>query len=249
MEADGLNDAPIISLIIPAYNEEKLLPRLLTSASAARARYHRGPEGAEIVVADNNSTDSTAAIALQAGARVAKVERRRIASSRNGGAAIARGQILAFCDADTNIHVETFNAIDAAMSTGKFAGGATGWEFERKSAGLAATRFVVGTLVTGLLRMEGGVVFCSRAAFDAIGGYNEEKDIAEDVEFFRAVRKYGKRNGLGMKMKTSEAKATICTRKFDEHGDWHMFYMAWWPLIKRQSFRKIVDDYWYPEQR
>lgn len=242
-------DSFIISLITPAYNEEKLLPRLLKSANEARARYHRGPDAAEIIVSDNNSTDSTAAIALQAGARVTKVERRRIAAARNGGAAIARGHILAFVDADTDVHPETFNAIDAAMSTGKFAGGATGWHFERNSAGLAVTRFVVGTLVTGLLRMEGGVVFCSRAAFDAVGGYNEAKDIAEDVEFFRAVRKYGKRNGLRMKMGTPEAEAIVCTRKFDEHGDWHMFFMAWWPLIKRQSFRKIVDDYWYPEQR
>jgi len=246
---DAVDGSIEFSLIIPAYNEEKLLPLLLKSATEARAHYHRGPDAAEIVVADNNSTDSTAAIALQAGARVTKVARRRIAAARNGGAAIAHGRILAFVDADTDIHPETFNAIDAVMATGKFAGGATGWHFERNSVGLAATRVIVGTLVTGLLRMEGGVVFCSRAAYVAVGGYNEAKDIAEDVEFFRAIRKFAKRNGLGMKMGTPEAEATVCTRKFDEHGDWHMFFMAWWPLIKRQSFRKIVDDYWYPEHR
>jgi len=244
-----MNEMPQISLIIPAFDEEKLLPRLLESARIARERFHGGSDAIEVIVSDNASTDRTAEIARAAGCRVARVEKRRIGATRNGGAAIARGRILGFVDADTDVHPETFNAIDAVMATGRFAGGATGWEFERNSPGLAATRFVVGKVVTGLLRIEGGVVFCSRAAFDAIGGYNDTKDIAEDVEFFRAVRAYGKRNGLSMKMGTPEAKATVCTRKFDEHGDWHMFYMAWWPLLKWKSFRKIVDEYWYPPQR
>lgn len=244
-----MDGTPYISLIIPAFDEGKLLPRSLERVQAAQAHYRRGADAAEVIVADNGSTDRTAAIATEAGARVVRVEKRRIAAARNGGAAIARAQILAFMDADTGMHPGTFNAIDAAMASGKFAGGATGWNFERNSAGLAATRFVVGKLVTGLLRMDGGVVFCSRAAFDAVGGYNEAKDIAEDVEFFRAVRAYGTRNGLGMKMGTPEAPAIVCTRKFDEHGDWHMFYMAWWPLLKWKSMRKVVDEYWYPEKR
>lgn len=243
------HSSPRISVVIPAFDEEKLLPRLLSSIDAARARYRAGAEAVEVIVADNASTDATASIARDAGARVVRVEKRRIAAARNGGAAVARGSILAFIDADTTMHAETFNAIDAAMATSRFAGGATGWEFERNSTGLAATRFVAGTLVTGLLRMEGAVVFCSREAFDAVGGYNEAKNVAEDVEFYRAVRAYGKRNGLGMLMGARDAKATICTRKFDEHGDWHMFYMAWWPLLKRKSMKRIVAEYWYPERR
>ena len=239
---------PEFSVVIPAYNEEKLLPRALERIDIAKNAYHLGTDAVEVIVADNASTDTTASIARDAGARVATFDNRRIASARNGVAAIARGRILVFVDADTTVHPETFNAIHAAMATGNYVGGATGWEFERTSAGLAATRFVVGTVVTGLLRIDGGAVFCTREAFDAVGGYNEEKEIAEDVEFFRAVRAFGKRKGLRMLRGTPEARAVVCTRKFDKHGDWHMFYMAWWPITQRRSMKRIVEEYWYTRE-
>lgn len=235
----------MFSVIVPAYNEEKLLPRLLASVDSAQRAFGRGPDAVEVIIADNASTDGTARVAREAGARVAMVEKRLIAAARNGGAAVARGSILAFVDADTVMHPETFNAVHSVMSTGKYAGGATGWRMERNSIGLATTRFLVRTFLTIPMRFEGGVVFCSREAFDGAGGYDESKDIAEDEAFFRAVRNYGKRHGLRMKLGTPPATATISARKFDEHGDWHMFLMPFWPITKRQSFKRIVQEYWY----
>jgi hypothetical protein len=41
----------------------------------------------------------------------------------------------------------------------------------------------------------------------------------------------------------------VSTRKWDEHGDWHMFLMPFWPLVRRRSLRQIVDEYWYAEKR
>ena len=239
--------SPHISLITPAYNEENYLPKLLASVQTARAQYRGGRDAVEVIVSDNCSTDATATIAQEAGCRVARVEKRRIGAVRNGGAALARGSVLAFVDADLVIHPDTFNAIDEAMRTGGYAGGATGWKMERKSLGLTATLFVARSIV-GALGVDGGVMFCSREAFDAVGGYNSGKDIAEDVEFFRAIRAYGKKRGLRMKLGTG-TPAVVSTRKFDQHGDWHMFTMALWPLLKRKSLRKIVDEYWYPEKR
>ena len=52
---------------------------------------------------------------------------------------MARGAILSFVDADMRIHPETFNAIDEAMNTGRYVGGATGVRVERMSLGIAAT--------------------------------------------------------------------------------------------------------------
>ena len=54
---------PRISLVIPAFNEEAFLPVLLDSVDHARGRYARGGDAIQIVVADNASTDDTAAIA------------------------------------------------------------------------------------------------------------------------------------------------------------------------------------------
>ena len=60
---------PRFSLITPAYNEEQLLGRLLDSVDAARANYGSA-DAIEVIVADNVSTDRTAAIAVSRACRV-----------------------------------------------------------------------------------------------------------------------------------------------------------------------------------
>ncbi|HNI56798.1 MAG TPA: glycosyltransferase, partial [Elusimicrobiota bacterium] len=82
---------PRLSVVVPAYNEEKFLGPLLASLDAARARLkaERGVE-AEIIVVDNGSTDRTAEVARAAGARVVAESKRQIAASRNAGVRAAR---------------------------------------------------------------------------------------------------------------------------------------------------------------
>src|SRR5437867_847416 len=106
---------PRYSLIIPAYNEERLLGRLLDSVDAARATYGGG-DAVEVIVADNASTDRTAVIAAMRGCRVIAVEKRVIAAARNAGARAARGEFLAFVDADAQVHPDTFVEIDHARA-------------------------------------------------------------------------------------------------------------------------------------
>jgi len=72
---------PRFSLIIPAYNEERLLERLLDSVDAARTAYGRG-DAIEVIVADNASTDRTAVIAATRGCRGR--HRRRVTSPSAG---------------------------------------------------------------------------------------------------------------------------------------------------------------------
>ena len=196
-----------ISLVIPAYNEAKRLPRLLASVEVSRARHRGGRDAIEVIVSDNGSTDHTAALAEAAGCRVARVAKRRIGAVRNGGAARARGRILAFVDADLVLHPDTFDVISETLADGAYVGGGTGWRFERSSLGLALTGFVVRMLVARLLRIE---------------------------ERFR----------IG-----TPAPATVSTRKWDQHGDWHVFWMPFWPVLKRRSPRQLVDAYWYPTER
>src|SRR2546423_14621481 len=102
------------SVIIPAYNEEQYLPRLLDSIEVARSHHSGGRDQIEVIVADNDSTDATAAVASKRGARVVHVAKRRIAAARNGGALAGQGEILCFIDADSAIHPQTFEVIDEA---------------------------------------------------------------------------------------------------------------------------------------
>lgn len=238
------------SVIIPAYNEEGYLPRLLDTVDVARERYGGGPGAIEVVVADNVSTDATAELARARGCRVVRVEKRVIAAARNGGARAARGEVLAFVDADSRIHPETFNAIDRALATGTVIGGATGVRLERLSLGLAVTYMLMVSLVW-ITGFDTGVVFCRREDFDAVGGYNEERHYAEDVEFLYQLRRRGRTRGQRLARLTS-VKAVASTRKFDKHGDWHymttMFTKVGPRLMMGRPPGDLERTYWYEDR-
>ncbi len=239
--------AATFSLVIPARNEEAYLPRLLETVQEARSRYVRAGKAVEVIVADNASTDSTAKVAAEHGCRVVRVEKRVIAAVRNGGAAIAEGEVLAFVDADTRIHPETFNAIDRALAGGRVIGGATGVTLERWSLGLAATYLFIMPIVV-LTGMDTGVVFCRREDFGELGGYDERRLVAEDAAFLWRLKKLGRERGQKL-ARVAEAKAIVSTRKFDEHGDWHWFTQliprALPALLSASAERRLAEKYWY----
>ena len=112
----------MISFVIPAHNEQALLPATLRSAFRAG----EAVGGAfEVVVADDASTDRTPEIARKAEARVVSINRRQIAAARNAGAAAATGDVLVFVDADTLLPVGTLQAALRALRRGAVGGGAS----------------------------------------------------------------------------------------------------------------------------
>lgn len=243
------------SVIIPAYNEEKFLPRLLKSIETARANFSEG--AVEIIVADNASTDKTAEIAGAFGCRVANVEKRCIAAARNGGAKIAQGEILCFIDADSALHPETFGHIDAAMQDKKIVAGSTGVYLERKSPGILSVYFLMLPM-TWLTGMDTGVVFCRREDFAAVGGYNEDLLLAEDVDFLRKLIRLGRKRKQKL-ARLAAVKALGSTRKFDDYGDWHYFLLPLKiakvilrprrKLFLKQTEMPEITEYWYKPQR
>lgn len=84
-----------ISVVIPAYNEEKYLKQCLASLT----KQDEKPD--EIIVIDNNSTDKTTAVAKKFGVKVVKELRQGISHARNRGFDEAKYEIIARCDADT----------------------------------------------------------------------------------------------------------------------------------------------------
>lgn len=242
--------SPDISLVVPAYNEERYLPRLLASLAVARERYTAAGGALQLIVADNMSTDATARIARDGGALVVHVEERRIAAVRNGGAAAARGRILAFLDADTvQVHPETFQAVAGALEQPRVVGGATGCTLERWSIGLALTYAVMVPLVWAT-RFDTGLVFCRREDFIGVGGYPDNLRLAEDVAFLWRLRRLGRSRGQRLH-RLSGYKVVASTRKFDEHGDWHYFgFLARGPaLLLGARFDDLADRYWYRPNR
>jgi len=178
----------MLSFVVPAYNEELELPSTIAAirnaATAANQEY-------EIIVVDDASTDATANIARNSGAHVIAINRRQIAAARNTGARAARGGILFFVDADTRINSKHVVDAIAALESG-YAGGSArivvGGEIP-----LWARIFtkVFCTIYFGLNFGAGAFLFTTRKTFEAIGGFNEELFIGEEVYFSWAIRKIG----------------------------------------------------------
>ncbi|MDP7639763.1 MAG: glycosyltransferase [Candidatus Hydrogenedentes bacterium] len=251
MAESAVSPAPRFSVVIPAYNEEAYLPRLVDSINAAREAYAGGRDAVEVVVGDNVSTDATAAVALARGCRVARVEKRVIGAVRNGAVQLSRGEILLFVDADVRIHPNTFNAIDAGLANGKVVTGALRLRIERISLGLALT-YIVTTPLVWLIKTSTGPVFCRRADFDAIGGYDEDLLFQEDIKILNDLKALGRTRGQKFRRLT-RARAIASTRKWDVFGEWHIFkifFTGLYGLIFRSGNRearikKFAEDYWY----
>jgi glycosyltransferase involved in cell wall biosynthesis len=244
---------PRFSVVIPACNEEAHLGRLLDSIDRARRSYAGGPGAIEVVVADDGSTDATANIARARGCRTVAVGAHHIARARNAGAGSSRGEVLAFVDADSQVHPNTFTEIDRLLRSGRVIGGTTGAVFERHSAGLRCTftaLAMLGVAFRGLraLRrpaMDTGVVFCTRGDFEAIGGYREAYRWGEDVWFLFDLVRRGWRDGRRLAGATG-APALFSTRKFDRYGDWHYFTMPFrilWDALRGRD--TTARRYWY----
>ena len=252
---------PRFSVIIPAYNEEQYLPRLLDSIHLATARFGDGNE-IEIIVADNSSTDRTAEIAATMGARVVAVTKRSIAAARNGGASVANGHVLCFIDADSALHPDTFVKIGEAMSDPSIIAGSTGIHLERRSLPILLVYWMLVPF-TWIFGVDTGVVFCRRRDFDEVGGYNEDLLIAEDVTFLFDLKRLGRKRGQKL-TRVAGAEALGSTRKFDQHGDWHYFAILPKAIAAfvRSGFRLrnlkseienpksgSLTDYWYNPDR
>jgi glycosyltransferase involved in cell wall biosynthesis len=179
----------VISFVVPAYNEERLLGRTLDSLKAAGEVLG---EPFEIIVADDDSNDATARIAAERGAQIVPVKRRQIAATRNAGAAAARGELLLFVDADTVAPAATVRAAVAAMRAGAVGGGAN-VQFDGRLP-LHARVFVriFLMLYRGAGFAAGCFLFATRQAFEKAGGFDETVFGGEEVFLSWRLRRLGR---------------------------------------------------------
>jgi len=190
------SDGPSISVIIPAFNEERYLPATLQAVERS-ALHLRARDGAntEVIVVDNNSADATAKVARSLGASVVAESEHNIARVRNRGAATAQGKVLVFVDADTHMPEELLQRIRQACIAPGCVGGAVDTEYRPKKR--------IVRVYLGLWRMlgravgmaQGATQFCLRDTFTALGGYDESLFMAEDVDFYARMRRHARHAG------------------------------------------------------
>lgn len=184
-----------ISVVVPAFNEERLLPGTLRSIRAAMDAFERRGWASELIVCDNNSTDRTAEIARAAGARVVFESVNQISRARNSGAREAVGDWLFFVDADSYPTAELFSEAADAIAAGRCLAGGCTVAYENARPGVALAVGFWNALSRITRWAAGSFIFCEVAAFRAAGGFSEELYASEEVDLFRRLKRMARRGG------------------------------------------------------
>ena len=192
----------LISYVVPAYNEEALIASCL---AAIRAEIARTACRAEIIVVDNNSTDSTRRIASSIpGVIIVDEPQQGLVQARQAGCLAARGELIANIDADT-ILTEGWlrTALDEFYRSSDLvalSGPCIYYDLSRSARFAAAVfyriafatylfvRFVLGA---GSM-IQGGNFIISRRALEAAGGFNADfRFYGEDTDLACRLSKVG----------------------------------------------------------
>ena len=232
---------PDYSIIIPAYNEAEVLPATLDAVRDAMAADART---GELIVVDNNSTDTTAEIARQHGATVVFESHNQISRARNTGGRAATGRIFLFLDADTTLDPELLAAALDAMDTGDYVGGGAVVRFDREVSRPAALVLGMWNIYTRVFKEAAGCcLFCTREAFEAVEGFSERVYASEEIWFAKAIKRWAKPTGQRFLILT-DTPVTTSGRKAD-HPWRTAATLAVVVLFPPAVFFRGLCGYWY----
>ena len=202
-------DFIMISIIIPAWNEEKSLPRLLKCIKKQTYKNY------EIIVADANSKDKTIGIARSYGCRIVK-SKGSPAVGRNLGAKVAKGSILLFMDADA---LTDNNFLEKSIA-----------EFEKRNLDVAGSGLcssndeIVDKIFIGIFNFWnclaqyffptafGPGIYCRRWLHQKVKGFDKVIKLNEDMDYVRRCGKLGKFRML------KNSKVIFSMRRFENDG-------------------------------
>jgi glycosyltransferase involved in cell wall biosynthesis len=239
-----------VSVVVPAFNEERLLGGALAAIGEAMRVFHQAGWASELIVCDNNSSDRTAEIARAAGAMVIFEPVNQIARARNSGAARASGDWLVFVDADSYPSSELFREVAENMRSGRcLAGGAT--------VAFETPDFIVRlwlALWNAMSRMTswaaGSFIFCEADAFRAIGGFSQDLFAGEEIELSRRLKRLARQQGKTIvilhrhPLRTSDRKARLYTKRE------HFVFLLKTLLLGGRTLRDRKACYaWYDGRR
>jgi len=222
----------MISIIIPTYNEEKYLPKLLNCIEKQSSKNY------ELIVADANSKDRTTQIAKRHGCKV--VNGGMPAVGRNNGAKSAKGDILLFLDADVQFDKDFLkNAVN---------------EMQKRKLDVAGCYIkplgsnVIDKIFFGIFNLwiaitqsfypnaSGGGIFCRRNVHKKADGFDETIKLSEDMDYAKRCNKLGKFGIL------RTIKAYISVRRFEKEGRFKIGFKLLLSAVYRVFFGEIRSD-------
>ena len=223
-----------ISIVVPTLDEATSLAQTLIAA--------RDRGGEELIVADGDSRDATRDVAARLADTVVAAPRGR-AAQMNAGAAVARGDVLLFLHADTQLPDGFADAVAQALNDPGVVGGyfaialdAPGWRYR-----------LTERLISGRSRLTGvatgdQAIFVRRAIFQALGGF-APLPLMEDIDLMRRLRHSGRVAALPERVVSS-------ARRWERNGFWRTVLLMW--TLRLAYYAGVSPDTlarWYRDAR
>ena len=222
---------PVVSIVMPAWNEAVGIEATLQALQPLRAR------GVEVVMADGGSSDGTGRLAAPWVDAVTTSPRGR-ALQMNAGAALAGADVMLFLHADTRLpplaDVLVLQAVAAGARWGRFDVHIDGRpRMLRVVAALMNLRSRLSGIATG-----DQAIFVTREAFDRVGGFPAQP-LMEDVEISRRLKRLARPACL---------RARVCTsgRRWEHRGVWRTIVLMWrlrWRYWRGESAARLAEAY------
>jgi glycosyltransferase involved in cell wall biosynthesis len=198
--------ARMISIIIPAHNEERYLDRTLQALQRQNYGWF------EVIVVANGCTDRTKEVARGRCHRLIVLSQKSLGVARNLGARMARGELLLFLDADTLLEPMALRIIAETFTVRYAAGTIQG----RPDDNRLAYRLIYGlkNLIhrCSLHPGSSGVILCWKEHFFRVGGFDEGLEVRENSELAKRLLRFGRYKYIG------QVSATTSMRRYHRCG-------------------------------
>ena len=222
----------MLSIVIPTYNEEKYLPKLLESIEKQNLKNY------EIIIADNSSTDNTRNIAKKYECRIVKGGRRP-GIGRNNGAVFAKGNWLLFLDADCCLEKGFLKGLLKEFKERELVVASC---FLRPMSKRIVDKFYFSVFNNFIKLTEqmyptlgGACILVRKGIHNKINGFDKDVKILEEYDYVKACLKYGKFGVINQQINTS-------VRRFDSEGRLNVAKTLILSNIYRVFFGPIKKD-------
>ncbi|HZR20920.1 MAG TPA: glycosyltransferase [Verrucomicrobiae bacterium] len=198
--------ARMISVIIPAHNEERYLKQTLEGLQRQNYGWF------EVIVVANGCTDRTREIARGRCHRLIVLSERNLGVARNLGARMARGDILLFLDADTILEPMALRVIAESFSAADAAGTVQGRPDDPRWAYRLIYALKNFVHRSSLHPGSSGVILCWREHFIRVGGFDEGLEVRENSDLLKRLKRFGRYKYIG------SVSATTSMRRYERCG-------------------------------
>ena len=230
--------APKISVVIPAFNEQKYIKSVFKGLKSQTFKDF------EVIVVDGNSTDSTREISSRNGAKIIIEPKKNIGAARNTGAKQAKGDLILFTNADTMAsrdllkgYLELFKDKKVVAASGPLTPLEKTTAFIRFGYFFASVILAKITFIGGKPAISGSNFIVRKSAFKRCGGFDESLYTYEDLDLAHRLK------GLGDVRYMKDASVATSTRRIVKWGIPRYILFNAGNVLRYNLFHKSKEHY------